>query len=50
MAVPTRRRDSRSAQEARPPTTWEPARMSWNIEPLERLRTVSRMLDELTAD
>jgi len=24
--------------------------MSWNIEPLERLRTVSRMLDELTAD
>jgi HSP20 family protein len=54
MAVPTRRRDTgRSAQpqETRLPTAWEPsARSPWNVEPLERLRTVSRMLDELTAD
>src|SRR5919112_432230 len=54
MAVPTRRRDTgRSAQpqETRLPTAWEPlARPPWNVEPLERLRTVSRMLDELTAD
>ena len=52
MAVPTRGRGgSRSAQETRTPTTWGPlARQPWNVEPLERLRTVSRMLDELTAD
>jgi HSP20 family protein len=52
MAVPTRRRDTgRAAQEARTPTAWEPlARRPWNTEPMERLRTVSRMLDELTAD
>jgi HSP20 family protein len=52
MAVPTRRRGgSRSAQEGRTPTTWEPlARQPWNVEPLERLRAVSRMLDELTGD
>ena len=54
MAVPTRRRDtgrSAQAQETRTPTAWEPsARQPWNVEPLERLRTVSRMLDELTAD
>ena len=52
MAVPTRRRDSsRSAQEVRPHTAWEPpARSPWNAEPLEQLRMVSRMLDELTAD
>ena len=52
MAVPTRRRDSsRSAQEVRPATAWEPvATQPWNAEPLEQLRVVSRMLDELTAD
>jgi HSP20 family protein len=33
------------------PTAWEPsARSPWNVEPLEQLRMVSRMLDELTAD
>jgi HSP20 family protein len=52
MAVPTRRREGgRRAQEGRLPTAWEPlARSPWNVEPLERIRTVSRMLDELTAD
>lgn len=52
MAVPTRGRGgSRSAQETRTPTTWGPlARQPWNVEPLERLRAVSRTLDELTAD
>ena len=54
MAVPTRRRDtgrSAQSQETRLPAAWEPlARSPWNVEPLERLRTVSRMLDELTAD
>jgi hypothetical protein len=54
MAVPTRRRDTgrpAQSQETRLPTAWEPlARPPWNVEPLERLRTVSRMLDELTAD
>jgi HSP20 family protein len=52
MAVPTRGRGgSRSAQETRTPTTWEPlAGQPWNVEPLERLRAVSRTLDELTAD
>ena len=54
MAVSTRRRDTgrpAQSQETRLPTAWEPlARPPWNVEPLERLRTVSRMLDELTAD
>jgi HSP20 family protein len=51
MAVPTRRRASSGSEAARPPTAWEPlATQPWNAEPFERLRTLSRMMDELLGD
>ncbi len=51
MVVPTRRRDSRSDEAARTPTVWEPfAPPLWSPDPLERLRAVTRLLDEMAGD